>query len=308
MKGFFFYVNLSSDQIEREQSMAEIIYLDIDGTLRDEREGIPESVVWALNECRKNKIQIVICTGRNQTSIQDDVMKLPWDGMICGGGCYIQYYGNTLWEKCFPVGVIKAIKQYIAKSNLLVSFETKEKIFMNYSAARFYREDIERKTREFNLARKECFLRQNKIQYQENMKAFDCEKSKVHKVCIIGTKNQIEKIKASWKSEIEIVQEKQWNGKWYLELLPRGCDKGYAVRRLNQYLGISRNETMCFGDSENDIAMMEESGTAVVVESNNRVMRQYASSVCESVTEDGIYKELVRRNIIQPKIREVQCV
>lgn len=65
---------------------------------------------------------------------------------------------------------------------------------------------------------------------------------------------------------------------------------------------------MCFGDSENDIAMMEESGTAVVVESNNRVMRQYASSVCESVTEDGIYKELVRRNIIQPKVREVQCV
>lgn len=59
--------------------MTEIIYLDIDGTLRDEREGIPESVVWALNECRKNKIQIVICTGRNQTSIQDDVMKLPWD-------------------------------------------------------------------------------------------------------------------------------------------------------------------------------------------------------------------------------------
>ena len=54
---------------ERGMPMTKIIYLDIDGTLRDERLGIPESAETALRICREQGILIVICTGRNQISI-----------------------------------------------------------------------------------------------------------------------------------------------------------------------------------------------------------------------------------------------
>ena len=56
---------------------------------------------------------------------------------------------------------------------------------------------------------------------------------------------------------------------------------------------------MCLGDSENDIDMMKESEVARAM--NNNVLKSVASSICESVEDDGIYKELVRRKIIQPE-------
>ncbi len=55
---------------------------------------------------------------------------------------------------------------------------------------------------------------------------------------------------------------------------------------------------MSFGDSENDIAMMEATGVAVAVGYGSLAIGKYASSICEPVMEDGIYKELLRRNII----------
>lgn len=55
---------------------------------------------------------------------------------------------------------------------------------------------------------------------------------------------------------------------------------------------------MSFGDSENDIAMMEATGIAVAVGCGSLAIKKYASSICEPVMEDGIYKELLRRNMI----------
>ena len=56
---------------------------------------------------------------------------------------------------------------------------------------------------------------------------------------------------------------------------------------------------MSFGDSENDIAMMEATGIAIAVGYNSPIIEKYASSICEPVMKDGIYKELLRRNIIK---------
>ena len=42
---------------------------------------------------------------------------------------------------------------------------------------------------------------------------------------------------------------------------------------------------MCFGDSENDIDMMKESEIAITM--NNNVLKSVASSICESVEDDG---------------------
>ncbi len=54
--------------------------------------------------------------------------------------------------------------------------------------------------------------------------------------------------------------------------------------------------------SENDIAMMKETGTAVAVGSCSILVQKCASSICEPVMEDGLYKELVRRKVIRPDL------
>ena len=134
--GFFFCVNLAVGQGKRGmQHLIRIIYVDIDGTLRDEQKGIPNSAIWALGKCREQGIQIAICTGRNPASIQDDVLALHPDGIISGGGCYILYHGKGIYKRHFPYGAVGKILSAAAEWRLALAVETEHKIYMDRDAS-----------------------------------------------------------------------------------------------------------------------------------------------------------------------------
>jgi hypothetical protein len=50
-----------------------------------------------------------------------------------------------------------------------------------------------------------------------------------------------------------------------LDILPAGCSKGAALRRLAQQRGLGPEEIMAIGDNWNDLEMLEFAGRAVVV-------------------------------------------
>jgi hypothetical protein len=50
-----------------------------------------------------------------------------------------------------------------------------------------------------------------------------------------------------------------------LDILPPGCSKGTALRRLAEQRGLVREEIMAIGDNWNDLEMLEAAGRAIVV-------------------------------------------
>lgn len=305
LNGLFFYDTLFTDQTEgHEKGMTEIIYMDIDGTLRDEQKGIPASAVWALDQCRRVGIKVVICTGRNPGSVQEDVRALTTDGIISGGGCYITYHGVDYWKKHFSGRVLGEVLTLALERQLSLAMEADQKIFMDYNAAAFYREDFQHKISGSSREVQEIIREQNKIPYENNIGELQSRPCEIHKICMFGKKSAIDRTEMELAQKAEVIQKKEWNGQWYLELLPKGCHKGKAVRWMNDFLGILKENSMSFGDSENDIAMIKETGTGILVGNSSPEMIKYASSVCEPVTEDGIYKELVRRKVILPYGKE----
>lgn len=55
------------------------------------------------------------------------------------------------------------------------------------------------------------------------------------------------------------------NGGQFIDVLPAGWDKGKAVVFLADYLGLSLDEVVVFGDSDNDLAMLESVPNSVTV-------------------------------------------
>ena len=84
---------------------------------------------------------------------------------------------------------------------------------------------------------------------------------------------------------------------WNLELNAAGITKGSGLRNLCQYLGIEAEETMAFGDGENDWPMLEAAGIGVAMENGAPFLKERADRIAASNREDGV-AEAIRRWVL----------
>lgn len=76
----------------------------------------------------------------------------------------------------------------------------------------------------------------------------------------------------------------------WIDIVNKGVDKGAAMRILGETLGILPTQMMAFGDSYNDIPMLELVKYSYVVKNSVEDMRQYAHFLAESNDDYGVLK------------------
>ena len=74
------------------------------------------------------------------------------------------------------------------------------------------------------------------------------------------------------------------------ELVNRKFDKGLGVRRVCEALGYDIADTVGFGDSMNDLEMIETVGTSVCMANGSPKLQKMSDIVCPAVEEDGLAK------------------
>ena len=82
------------------------------------------------------------------------------------------------------------------------------------------------------------------------------------------------------------------------ELINRQFDKGKGVRIVAEYYGIGLEDTLGFGDSMNDLEMIETVGYSVCMENGSPALKAVSDLVCPSVEEDGLYKAFNQLKLI----------
>ena len=78
------------------------------------------------------------------------------------------------------------------------------------------------------------------------------------------------------------------------EIIIKGTNKGNAVQKVIEELNIPIEDTICFGDSMNDYEMVQVCHYSVVMGNGDSELKKYATTICESVEEDGVALELKR--------------
>lgn len=310
MIGSVSFVNMTSEtkkkatrQVSRnvKDQSVKMIYFDIDGTLREENSGVTEKTKYAIRECKRQGILTCICTGRNTGSIQKDVQELQMDGTISGGGASILYQGQELEKKVFSGKLLEEVRLLTEKLKTGLALETQKNVYMDQRAAEIYQQLFKEKTKDCTEEERERIKRKNKYLYKDNMTEYNLNPEKAHKICIVGSRDLINEIRHQIESGCEIVQSVPFGRNWLLECLPAGCNKGNAVRYLNRKLGIKKSASMSFGDGENDAELLLATGTGIAMENGSAELKKIADGVCGTVQEDGIYKELVNREIIKER-------
>ena len=87
----------------------------------------------------------------------------------------------------------------------------------------------------------------------------------------------------------------------YIEIVAKGVDKGDALKKLAEALGIAREEVLAFGDGENDISMLDFAGTGCAVSNASELVRSHADLVIDSNLNDGPAK-LIEQWLAEGKI------
>jgi hypothetical protein len=100
---------------------------------------------------------------------------------------------------------------------------------------------------------------------------------------------QLAPVRAAMEREFQfVVQDGFGFGVINGELINRAFDKGRGVALVARSLGVAIADTVGFGDSMNDLEMIETVGVSVCMANGSETLKQRADLVCPAVTEDGL--------------------
>lgn len=78
---------------------------------------------------------------------------------------------------------------------------------------------------------------------------------------------------------------------WLVEMMPKGQDKGSAIRFLSEYFGVPKDRIAAIGDQLNDLPMLSEAGGKFAVSNAEEELKSIAT-VVSSCEEDGVAEAL----------------
>lgn len=252
-----------------------IIALDLDDTLLNDERKVSDFTKETLLECEKKGMYVVLASGRPNTGViaVSEMLGLKDNYMLSYNGG--QIFRND--EVIFSMDVTKA--QLDMMFDLAVENET---CILTYTKD----EILVYNKNEY--AQIESDLVGMPIREVENFKTLDLES--VPKAMFV---DEPEKVK--------VMQEKYANLEglnvaiskpFFLEFVKTGVDKGQSLLRLGKIVNATVEEIIAFGDSYNDISMLEVAGTSVAMENAVNAVKEICTNSTDTNNNDGVAKYL----------------
>jgi Cof subfamily protein (haloacid dehalogenase superfamily) len=79
---------------------------------------------------------------------------------------------------------------------------------------------------------------------------------------------------------------------YFLEFAAAGVTKGTGLDFLAAHMGFTREQTVAFGDGENDVELVEWAGFGIAVENAHERVKAVADWICPSAQNEGVAQVL----------------
>lgn len=229
---------------------------DLDGTLLEKDESVSRDVYYTLKTLSQENI-IILATGRSYVGLPESVLHLlKYTSFIItsNGTTILDSSGNTLYKnhisKDNSVAFLSAIQNMSVCPELLIDgkwFIEKSKIEELHTCVIDQKIIGYIKNSRTQLASAIDFLNRN---------SFDVEKMTINLPI-----NNRSNVKKGIVDIANIYKLKTWTDKLHkIDVYNNGTSKGYAIENLARLGYIRLDETICFGNDENDIEMFKICG------------------------------------------------
>lgn len=263
------------------------VFFDADGTVCDIKKGVPPSAVEAITRLVENGHQAWLCTGRSRAFVPWYLEQIPFTGMISACGATIEKNGQRLFNKEMPEDVAEKSVEILRKYGLVPVMEGAD--FMYYDKDEYtlevnwYRdlitEALGRKWRP--ILGNEKHMRINKIS------------AKMQDGCDDGQACR----ELSRYYDVIRHENNSFVGTT-IEFVPKGYNKAVGIAAVCRIFGIPWENTVVFGDSNNDLSMFEYAAVKVAMGNASKRIIELADHVTTDMFHEGIRNGLEKLDLI----------
>lgn len=263
--------------------MPALLFFDIDGTLitLDDEHRMPDSTKQALYKVKENGHKIFINTGRVKTAIDRHLLEFGFDGLVCGCGTYIEYEGKPIFHQTLSKEQCKDYADKLRACKYQTVFEGKERLFIEgeYGPGSFmeYIYNYFSKNTEYPI----------EDPFHEEF-AYD----KFTTVCMPDSDDKT--FQEIFSEPFHLIP----HGQQVVEVVPKGCSKATGIQLLMEHLGASLSDCYAFGDSINDMEMLQYVPHSVGMGNAVEQVLTVVEYRTADILEDGIQKALVHYGLL----------
>ncbi len=278
------------------------IFLDIDGTLTNDRKEITPLTLSILLKAQKLGIRLVIASGRPAIGLYQygDLLEMSQHHglFVCYNGSRVVdcESGEVLVNRTMSADTCRRILHHLKQFRTRPMLECGDHVLVHD----VYDCMIKDGEREFNVFEYETRMNHYLLTEVPDLEA--AVDGPQNKILTTGDSDYLrehaEEMSAPFADEVAAM----FTANFYYEYTPIGVDKGSALSEAMQLLNIRPEECIAFGDAENDISMLQYAGIGVAMKNAQEAVLQAADVISEKDNNhDGIAHVLM--NYI-PELKE----
>ncbi len=249
--------------------MIKAVYFDADGTLVSFRtHTVPADTVAALKRLRAAGVKCILCTGRNRGTSLPLLDTGLFDGAVLLNGQLCEMDGELVLQKTIAREDLEIAVEGAERGDFTLGFVSDDDNFMNRYNAQVWLSD------EFG-GMPPMRLREARVALEMDIYQMHIYGAPGCEDALVGRARGL--IAARWSEN-------------FADVFPRGGGKEIGMRVINAHLGIGAEQTMAFGDGENDVGMLRCAGVGVAMGNASDAVKGQANFVAAGVDDGGIYR------------------
>lgn len=267
-------------------SNIKLVATDMDGTLLDSKGNVNPKFYPLYNKLKAQDIHFVAASGRQYHSIATKLESIKDEiTIIAENGAVTKRQEEVLLLTNLPNTDIKELV------NMVRNFEDKSIFYVLCGKDSAY---IEQNNLQFINFFKEYYFKFELV--DDLLEVTNDDFLKIAIFCDKGSESHIYPLVKHLEGKLQV----KVSGEVWLDLSHMNANKGHALSKLQKQLGISKEETLVFGDYNNDLEMFAEAGISVAMENAHPNILKAATHITKSNDEEGV--EIVLEKLLAAKI------